>query len=131
MSLIEAAQHVRERAYAPYSGYKVGAALRDDLGEVHVGCNVENISYGGCICAERSAAVRMIAEGGRRVEELVVATIDGGTPCGICLQFLAEFTSGDCPIHLVDAAGNVRTLRFEEFLPHGFNSEAVSRTDRP
>lgn len=131
MSLIEAAQHVRERAYAPYSGYKVGAALRDDLGVIHVGCNVENISYGGCICAERSAAVRMIAEGGTHVEELAVATVDGGTPCGICLQFLSEFISGDCQIHLVDAQGVVRTLRFDELLPHGFISEAVSRTDRP
>jgi cytidine deaminase len=131
MSLIEAAQVVRARAYAPYSDYRVGAALRDDLGAVHVGCNVENISYGGCICAERAAAVRMIAEGGTHVEEIAVATVDGGTPCGICLQFLSEFISGDCQVHLVDAAGSVQTLRFDELLPHGFISEAVSRTDRP
>lgn len=130
MTLIEAAQHVRERAYAPYSGYSVGSAICDDLGQIHVGCNVENISYGGCICAERSAAVRMIAEGGRRVNEIAVATIDGGTPCGICLQFLAEFTNGDCEVHMVDGTGAVTTLRFAELLPHGFISEAVSRTDR-
>lgn len=131
MTLIEAAQHVRNRAYAPYSGYAVGSAIRDDLGQMHVGCNVENISYGGCICAERSAAVRMIAEGGSRVKEVAVATVDGGTPCGICLQFLAEFTDGDCEVHLVNAGGDVSTLKFSELLPHGFISEAVSRTDRP
>lgn len=131
MNLIESAQHVRARAYAPYSGYSVGSALLDNLGQIHTGCNVENISYGGCICAERSAAVRMIAEGGRRVREIAVATLDGGTPCGICLQFLSEFTDGACLVHLVDAQGETQTLRFDELLPHGFISEAVSRTDRP
>jgi len=131
MTLIEAAVQVRRRAYAPYSGYSVGAAIRDDRGLIHMGCNVENISYGGCICAERSAAVRMIAEGGRRVREIAVATIDRGAPCGICLQFLAEFTEGDVLVHLVDQSGTVETLRFDELLPHGFVSEAVSRTDRP
>ncbi|MCC7433323.1 MAG: cytidine deaminase [Methanoregulaceae archaeon] len=131
MTLIEAAVHVRRRAYAPYSGYAVGSAILDDRGLVHVGCNVENISYGGCICAERSAAVRMVAEGGRRICEVAVATVDGGAPCGICLQFLAEFTDGDVLVHLVDESGTVESLRFDELLPHGFSSEAVSRTDRP
>lgn len=130
MNLIESARQVRERAYAPYSGYKVGAAVLDENGAIHVGCNVENISYGGCICAERSAVVRMVAEGGTQVTEVAVATVDGGAPCGICLQFLAEFCNADCKVHLLGEASSVKTLNFGELLPYGFASVAVSRTDR-
>lgn len=125
-ALIDAAQSVRKNAYAPYSGYLVGAALRDEQGRVFVGCNVENISYGGCICAERHAIGAMIAAGGKTIETLVVATVDGGTPCGICLQSIAEFAEGDLPICLVGESGE-RLLTLGDLLPQGFKSEAVAR----
>lgn len=91
-ALIEAATEVRERAHAPYSKYRVGAAIMNRAGEVFTGCNVENASYGLSICAERSAVCKMIAEGSNREIALVsVVTADGGSPCGACRQVLAEF----------------------------------------
>lgn len=127
--LIAAAAAARENAYCPYSGYQVGAALRDETGRIHVGCNVENISYGGTICAERGAVMAMAAAGGKQVVELAVVTKDGGTPCGICRQILSEFSKGDCAIHLVDAQGSIRTTTLGVLFPEAFNSAAVQRTE--
>ena len=124
--LVEAAQSVRKNAYAPYSGYLVGAALRDEQGRVFIGCNVENISYGGCICAERHALGAMVAAGGKEIKELVVATIDGGVPCGICLQSIAEFAESDLPIVLAGSIGTRHTT-LGALLPQGFKSDAVAR----
>ena len=125
--LLEAARTVRNHAYAPYSGYKVGAAIRDGQGRVFVGCNVENISYGGTICAERHAIGAMVAAGGTSMTALAVATLDGGAPCGLCLQSIAEFAASDLPIALVDQAGEVMTGILGEFLPRSFASHAVAR----
>lgn len=124
--LIRAALEVRNNAYAPYSGYLVGAALNDGEGRVFIGCNVENISYGGCICAERHAIGAMVAAGGKRIHALAVATIDGGVPCGICLQSIAEFADPDLPIYLAGSLGT-REVTLGELLPQGFKSDAVAR----
>lgn len=123
--LIDAAAAARDSAYAPYSRYAVGAALRDEEGRVHIGCNVENVSYGGTICAERHAIGAMAAAGGRRIIALAVATLDGGVPCGICLQSLSEFAAGDVPIAAVDEAGGVTRYTLAQLLPHAFASDAV------
>ncbi len=100
--LVEAAKRARKNAYAPYSNYKVGAAIATKSGNVYVGCNFENASYGACICAERNAIGQMIAAGEK--EPIACAVVTGGkrpgTPCGICRQVLVEFTS-DMPIYLV------------------------------
>lgn len=127
--LIAAAQRVRWHAYCPYSGYSVGAALADEAGAIHIGANVENISYGGTICAERHAVGAMIASGGRRITRLAVATQDGGSPCGICLQVLSEFGDPAIEIALVDANGTVRQHTLFEFLPIQFNSAEVLRKE--
>jgi cytidine deaminase len=128
--LFEAASGARSNAYAPYSGYSVGAALLDEQGRVHIGCNVENISYGATICAERSAVLRMVAEGGKSVRSIAVATKDGGTPCGMCLQVLAEFTEApdELEVHVLDEAGKSTSYTLSELLPHGFSSREVNRT---
>lgn len=91
--LVERARDARERAYAPYSNYAVGAALRTSSGAIVTGCNVENATYGATICAERVAVATMVAQGERQVEAIAVFTDGGplGMPCGICRQTLVEF----------------------------------------
>lgn len=123
------AQSVRASAYAPYSGYFVGAALVTESGKTFVGVNFENLSYGAAICAERNAIGAMVAAGERRVARLVVATEDGGAPCGICLQVLAEFCSTDVPIILVDGQGRRSERSLGEFLPNAFASSHVKRVE--
>lgn len=99
--LIAAACEVRERAHAPYSKFRVGAALLDASGRIIAGCNVENASYGLTVCAERNAAFTAIAQGSKHFQALALATVGGVTPCGACRQVLAEFCD-DLPIWLLD-----------------------------
>lgn len=130
--LIEAARGVRGRAYAPYSGYRVGAAVLGADGGIYVGCNVENVSYGATLCAERAAVLRMVADGCQEIRGVAVATQDGGTPCGACLQVLAEFVRDPATVRVFLADND--SLRADyallELLPHGFTSKGVSRTER-
>ncbi len=104
--LIEAALDVRTRAYAPYSHYRVGAALLADDGVLYTGCNVENATYGATICAERTAVVKAVSAGALAFRAIVVATQEGGSPCGICRQVLHEF-SPDMWVIMVDTHGHV------------------------
>lgn len=129
--LILAAQETRRRAYTPYSGYKVGAALQTDTGAIVAGCNVENLSYGATICAERTAVTKMIADGlGQKVSAIAVASKDGVTPCGICLQVLSEFVEGpETLVYRVNENGEVQSMPFGNLLPHAFVSDEVRRTE--
>lgn len=118
--LLEQAITVRENAYAPFSEYRVGAAIATRSGKIYAGCNVENSSYGATICAERGAVMQMIAAGDRDPVAMSVVTSDGGSPCGICRQVLAEFTE-DMPIvlaNLEDESGHV--VQLAELLPLAF-----------
>ena len=122
--LIEAATVVRERAYAPYSRFKVGAALLGESGRLYGGCNVENVSYGLSSCAERNAIFRAIAEGERRFS--AVAVVTGAPtptpPCGACRQVLAEFAAdGDIEVILATLDGQVRQTRLSTLLPESFD----------
>jgi cytidine deaminase len=90
-ALIELANEARRRAYAPYSNYQVGAALRTKSGRIFTGCNVENAAYPTGMCAERVAVFKAVSEGEREFEVIAVATSNGGSPCGGCRQVLAEF----------------------------------------
>ncbi len=121
-ALIQAAVAVRERAYAPYSKYKVGAALLAADGRIFTGVNVENASYGLTICAERTAVFKAISEGCRDFTAVAVATENAGSPCGACRQVLAEF-AGDVPVWLVDAAGHGRVTTLYALLPDHFGPE--------
>lgn len=128
--LVEAALQARELAYAPYSGYMVGAAVRSG-DRIWTGCNIENVVYGETICAERTAIFKMVSEGVRDLAEIAVATKDGGSPCGACLQVISEFVADpEILVHLVDGSGEVQTYLFEELLPHSFRSKEVRRTER-
>ncbi len=127
-ALIEAAQTVRANAYAPYSVYSVGAAVLGADGQVYIGCNVENVSFGLCMCAERVAIGQMVSSGCRRIVEVAVSTRDGGTPCGMCRQTLAEFT--DEPervrVWLVNDAGIRESYSLAELIPNTFRTDIGS-----
>src|SRR6478672_12256245 len=99
--LVQAAIDVREKAYARYSNFLVGAAILAADGRIYSGCNVENASYGLTICAERAAVFNAVAAGQRQFELLAIATAGGASPCGACRQVLAEFAP-ELPILLVD-----------------------------
>ncbi len=118
--LIQKANQVRSRAYAPYSNYQVGAALLTKKGQIFTGVNVENAAYPDSICAERSAVFSAVSAGEREFEAIAVATRNGGTPCGSCRQVLSEFGL-DIVVLLTDENENLlqeKTVR--ELLPGAF-----------
>ncbi len=118
--LIAAAQEVRAHAYAPYSGYPVGAALLAEDGTIFTGCNVENSSYGATICAERTAVVKAVSAGVRTFTAIAIVTANAGSPCGICRQVLYEFAPAITVI-MADAAGHIRHQGpLRDLLPLGF-----------
>lgn len=118
-ALIDAAREARELAYAPYSRYQVGAALRAASGRIYSGANVENASSGLTVCAERVAVWKAISEGEHTIEALALMTADGGTPCGACRQVLSEFAA-DIPILVADTAGKAWLTSLAELLPDAF-----------
>jgi len=122
--LIRQAQQIRQRAHAPYSGYKVGAALLGASGKIYTACNVENASYGLSVCAERNAFYKAVSEGERDFTAIAVATENGAPPCGACLQVMAEFVAdfAGFTVILVDAEGRTQTLTLKELFPHGFTA---------
>ena len=122
-SLIEAAIAVRENAHAAFSKFKVGAAVQDDTGRIHTGCNVENATYGLTVCAERVAIFKAISEGARKFTRVaVVADTDTLTPpCGACRQILWEFC-GDVEIVLSNLAGRTETLKLGTLFPRAFDA---------
>jgi cytidine deaminase len=124
--LIQQALDVRQRAYAPYSRYQVGAAVLTADGDVTVGCNVENASYPATICAERVALTAAIARGKNKLAAIAIATANGGTPCGICRQVMAEL-GPEMTVYISDEHGNFRVTDVVSLLPDSFNgSDLVS-----
>ena len=126
--LIEAAHAASARSYAPYSNFRVGAALLTASGEIRTGCNVENASYGLSMCAERAAVFAMfanaVAEDDRKIRSVAVVSPDAAPclPCGACRQVLREF---GCEEVLVEEGLIVRRYPFEELFPHAFGPEAL------
>ena len=123
--LIRLAQAARERAYAPYSNYRVGAALLTAAGQVFTGCNVENAVYPLCTCAERTAVVKAVSEGQREFVAIAVATRNGGSPCGSCRQVLREFAP-HLRVLLANEAGAVRERTLDQLLPDSFGPESLA-----
>ncbi len=123
-ALMERALAVREHAHARYSGYRVGAAVMDDGGRVHAGCNVENAAYPEGLCAEAGAIAAMVAAGGRRIRAIAVAgghdTPGACTPCGGCRQKIREFADADTRIVLLDGAGATVSYGIDDLLPYSF-----------
>jgi len=124
--LIVAAQAARKRAHAPYSKFYVGAAMRDELGHIHAGANIENAAYPQGWCAECSAIAHLIGAGAKRITE--VAVLGNGealcTPCGGCRQKIREFAAGDVKIHCCSESGHLlQTFTLDELLPASFGPE--------
>lgn len=130
MSLLKAATEVRENAHAPYSNFKVGAALRTASGSIFTGCNVENVAYPEGTCAEAGAIAAMCAAGEREIAEVLVIA-DAPlpvTPCGGCRQKLAEFARGDVQITMTTTEGNSMAMSMAELLPGAFSNEHMENT---
>lgn len=122
--LIDAATMARERAYAPYSNFQVGAAVETENGDIYIGCNVESASYGLTVCAERVAIWKGISCGEKRFSQIavVVDTEDLTPPCGVCRQIIWEFC-GDVPVILSNLDGKRETIMMSELLPRAFDSK--------
>lgn len=121
--LASAALAARENAHAPYSHFRVGAALEDAAGRVHTGCNVENATHGLTLCAERVAVFKAISEGARQFQRIAIAA-DTETltpPCGACRQILWEFC-GDIEITLLNPRGKSETLQLKDLFPRAFDA---------
>ncbi len=128
MSLIEAAAKVRANAHAPYSRFRVGAAIRSASGAVYLGCNVENAAYPEGTCAEAGAIAAMVAAGETRIKEVAVIadSPDPVAPCGGCRQRLREFSDPDVVVTMANVKGSIRTMRIDELLPGAFGPEQLS-----
>ncbi|MFN2111010.1 MAG: cytidine deaminase [Anaerolineae bacterium] len=131
-SLVTRAAAALQHAYAPYSGYPVGAAVLADDGHVYTGSNIENAVYPLTICAERVAITKAISEGAQHILAIAVATANGGTPCGSCRQVMQEFGARTMPVFIARTDGSYRQRTLEELLPEGFSAVdlTVSRPER-
>jgi cytidine deaminase len=125
--LVAQARQARERAYAPYSNFPVGAALLGRSGRVFTAGNVENAAYPLVTCAERAAVTKAVSEGERDFEAIAVVTSSGATPCGACRQILAEFArpEGDLRVIVADLEGHTRTFTIAELLPERFTPDQL------
>jgi cytidine deaminase len=127
-TLFEAARAIQAKAYAPYSRFKVGAAIATSDGRVFTGCNVENAAYPVGSCAEAGAIAAMVAAGGSRIAEIVVMGEGDNlvTPCGGCRQRIREFAGPDTPIHVAGPEGIRRSFTLDELLPFSFGPDNLS-----
>ncbi len=127
-TLFEAARAIQAKAYAPYSRFKVGAAIVTPSGQVFTGCNVENAAYPVGSCAEQSAIAAMIAAGESRIAQIVVMGEGESlvTPCGGCRQRIREFGAADTPIHVAGPEGIRKSFTLEELLPFSFGPDNLT-----
>ena len=132
LRLFDAARAAQARAYAPYSRFHVGAAILDEAGHVHAGCNVENAAYPAGTCAEAGAISAMALAGGRRIMAILVVG-DGElpvSPCGACRQRIREFATPDTPVHIAGPEGVRMTMTIAELLPVSFGPDNLPRDGR-
>jgi cytidine deaminase len=122
--LVAAAKSARENSYAPYSDFRVGAAIETDDGEIYTGCNVESASYGLTVCAERVAIWKAISEGKHKIKNIAVVcdTKELTPPCGVCRQIIWEF-GGNIPVTLANLNGGRETVEMKDLLPRAFDTK--------
>lgn len=124
--VIAAAQSVKSNAHAPYSRYKIGAAVQTEGNVIISGCNVESSSYGLTICAERVALSSAIAQGHKKFKSLAIASRNGAAPCGACRQIIWELC-GNIPIILIDDHGKQTMMNSGDLLPHPFDNSSLTK----
>ena len=121
-NMLRLAAEARERAYAPYSGFRVGACVKTGSGAYYLGCNIENAAYTPTNCAERTAIFKAVYEGERHFEAIAIISdgINYTSPCGVCRQVMAEFCDEDMPVICADRDGNYKLYELSEILPIAF-----------
>lgn len=127
MNPTEAAKKVSENAHSPYSNIKVGCAIVTDDGNMYVGTNVENASYGATICAERSAIFTAVSAGSKKISHVYVYTDEGFPPCGMCRQVINEFSNDKTKVTILNKKGDEKTLLFSELFPSGFGPSHLGK----
>lgn len=127
-NLIDLAFEYKNKAYTPYSGFKVGSAVLTENNKVYGGCNIEISSYSPTICAERTAIFKAISEGNTQIKKIVIVGPNNFTyPCGVCRQVLSEFASKDCKIFIVNDKRQILEYKLEELLPFHFSKKDLRR----
>lgn len=121
--LHQLAQEASLHSHSPYSNAKVGSVVVTEDGTIYSGCNIENSSFGGTVCAERVAIWKAVSEGHKKIKKVQVYTKDGWPPCGLCLQVMTEFSDSDLEITFGDKDGNQTTKKLKEMLTHAFTPE--------
>ncbi len=121
--LVEVAKKARENAYAPYSGFRVGAAVHTDKG-IFTGANVENVSYGLTVCAERVAIFKAVSDGASKIEAMAIYAIKMPYPCGACLQVMSEFCDEECTVAVSDGK-ETKVLKLKDLFPHPFSEDTL------
>lgn len=128
LALWQAARSAQDRAHVPYSGFRVGAAVLDERGQIHAGCNVENAAYPEGLCAEAGAISAMVLAGARQLRAVLVLgdATQWVTPCGGCRQKIREFAGPDVPVLLANGQGWRATLTLDQLLPHSFGPDHLN-----
>ncbi|WP_071460374.1 cytidine deaminase [Bacillus massilinigeriensis] len=127
--LVEKAVEAQSQAYVPYSNFKVGAAVLTESGDVFLGCNIENASYGLTNCAERTAIFKAVSEGKKRIKAIAVVGHTEGpiSPCGACRQVISEFATNETKIFLANNNGDIKETTIAEILPGYFSSDDLNK----
>lgn len=130
--LVDIALEVRKKAYAPYSGFRVGAAILAESGKVYTGVNIENISYGATNCAERTAIFKAVSEGEMKFSTIAISSDSNEFtfPCGICRQVMKEFTTKNTRILCSNNAGEYIVLTMNDLLPNAFDETAFNPANK-
>ena len=124
--LFKAALETRQNSYSPYSNFEVGAAILTSDGNIYSGCNVENASYGGAVCAERNAIFQAVIKQGKiSINKVLIVTDPVAVPCGFCLQVISEFSNENTEIILCDLSGPKKTRPFTDFMGHPFDKKSL------
>ncbi|MBC7430121.1 MAG: cytidine deaminase [Bacteriovorax sp.] len=125
--LREKAQEASKNAYSPYSNALVGSAIQMSDGSIYTGCNIENASYGGTICAERVAILKAVSDKKMQIEKVYVYTKEGWPPCGMCRQVMSEFASPTMEVIIGDVAGKETSMKFSDLMPLSFTPDHLKK----